>query len=254
MRKKITVTGITLLSLFLLAGCVAKSYISPPPSPESSSSTSTNVIKNYTIGQKQTAYIGNPIIRIKVEKITKYITKIKTMVPSDDFTVTGGFERINISGKKDNHFDVIGYSTIDNVAYTVIKPSLQTGVKKLLIAPDGSVFNKVINKSVVMGYTFETTPKGLKFKISNRERLSDTHQGVGGELNSELIYSGTDHETIKLTYREYTGKDMARSAFNQNLVYEKDKKQIRFKDYVLKLQEVTNEKIVYTVISDGLPK
>ena len=57
---------------------------------------------------------------------------------------------------------------------------------------------------------------------------------------------------LLLHTREYTSEDLARPAFYQNLVYESNKKRIRFKDTIIEIHEATNEKIVYTVISDGL--
>ena len=71
-------------------------------------------------------------------------------------------------------------------------------------------------------------------------------------MNYELIYGGTDGKSLTITYREYTADDLARPAFYQNLVYESKKSRIRFKETVIEIHEATNEKIVYTVISDGL--
>jgi hypothetical protein len=88
----------------------------------------------------------------------------------------------------------------------------------------------------------------LKF-IALKEEEIDVDAGY---LNYELVYGGTDGKSITITYREYTSKDLTRPSFFQNVVYETGKKQIRFRDTILQIHEVTNEKIVYTVISDGL--
>lgn len=117
-----------------------------------------------------------------------------------------------------------------------------------MINPDGSVHSQLLTNNIVMVYTFSASPASLKF-IASKEEVIDV-----GFLNYELIYGGTDGKSITITYREYTSKDLARAAFSQNVVYEVGKKQIRFRDTVLQIHETTNEKIVFTVLSDGLEK
>jgi hypothetical protein len=88
----------------------------------------------------------------------------------------------------------------------------------------------------------------LRFSPSEEEKkVLDS-----GYLNYELIYGGTDGKSITFTYREFTSQDLARPAFYQNLVYESGKEQVRFRDTLLRVHEATNEKIVFTVIADGL--
>ena len=68
----------------------------------------------------------------------------------------------------------------------------------------------------------------------------------------ELIYSGKNDISLNVTYREYTPDNLARTAFFQNITYQADAKQIRFKDFVIKIDDISNEKITYTVLEDGL--
>jgi hypothetical protein len=68
----------------------------------------------------------------------------------------------------------------------------------------------------------------------------------------ELIYSGKNDVSLNATYREYSSDDLARQAFFQNLTYQANAKQIRFKDFVIQIHNVTNEQITYTILEDGL--
>lgn len=198
--------------------------------------------KNYEIGQKLSAYVGQPIIKVKAYKVDRY--KSNYMRASDDFIISGGI--VTITGNKNTDYSVIGETTIGKETYTVVKRR-NIGV---LIKSDGSVHNKVLNigSKVIMLYTFSVSPHDLKFYTSKGEkRIVDADY-----INYELIYGGTDGKSLTITYREYTKKDLARPAFYQNLVYQLGQSKIRFKDNVVEVHEATNEKIVYTVISDGL--
>lgn len=203
--------------------------------------------KNYEIGQKLSAYVGQPIIKVKAYKVDRY--KSTYMRASDDFIISGGI--VTITGNKNTDYSVIGETTIGKETYTVVSIPSQRRNKGVLIKSDGSVHNKVLSingSNVIMVYTFSVSPHDLKFYTSKGEkRIVDADY-----INYELIYGGTDGKSLTITYREYTKKDLARPAFYQSLVYQLGQSKIRFKDNVVEVHEATNEKIVYTVISDGL--
>ncbi len=203
--------------------------------------------KNYEIGQMMSAYVGEPIVKVKDYRVDRY--KAKYMRASDDFTISGGI--VTITGDKNTDYPVQGEVTIDGETYTVVSlpGSQQIGTGYgALIKSDGSVHNKLLNNNIIMIYSFSTKPSNLRFIPSKDEEIN-----IGaGYLNYELIYSGTDGKSFTITYREYTSDDLARPAFYQNLVYEYGQGQIRFRDTVISIHEATNEKITYTVISDGL--
>ncbi|WP_424687406.1 hypothetical protein [Halarcobacter ebronensis] len=71
-----------------------------------------------------------------------------------------------------------------------------------------------------------------------------------GSLNIELLYNGTNKDGVKLLYREYTSDNLARQAFYQNLIYDKDEKQIRFKNFLIEMHSSNNQEIVYTILRD----
>lgn len=202
--------------------------------------------KNYEIGQKLAAYVGQPIIKVKDYKVNRFSSKY--MQASDDFTISGGI--VTITGSKNTDYAVRGETTIDGKGYTVVSlPDQQLNPRfGVLVNPDGSPHSKLLNHNIPMIYSFEISPPELKFIPSKDEEID-----VGsGFLNYELVYGGTDGKSITITYREYTSNDLARPAFFQNLVYEAGKNQIRFKDTVIQVEDATNERIIFTVLSDGL--
>ncbi len=71
-------------------------------------------------------------------------------------------------------------------------------------------------------------------------------------LQRELIFGGVNDISINMSYREYTPDDRARQAFYQNLSFQTTADVIRFQNIKIKVHEVSNEKIVFTVLEDGL--
>lgn len=240
MKKKAVTLGIGILVVLFVSGCAYQVR----PSLRSNIGTKRVFDKNYEIGQKLTAYVGQPIAKVKDYKVNRF--KAKYMRASDDFVISGG--PVSTSGDKNTDYPVRGETTMNGKTYTVVNlPGEQFGA---LIKPDGTVHSKLLNNNIKMAWTFTTSPADLRFLASEDEEID-----VGaGYLNYELIYGGTDGKSITITYREYTSNDLARPAFFLNIVYEAGKERIRFRDTVLQVHEVTNEEIVFTILSDGLSK
>jgi len=69
------------------------------------------------------------------------------------------------------------------------------------------------------------------------------------ELKQELVYNGKAGNTIKVSYREFSG-NMARAAFTQDLVYDlSESKEISFRNIKIEVAEATNSYIRYKVVS-----
>lgn len=244
MKKFIAVFGISILILLSLNSCAPQihSSIKIPIGSE------RIFDKNYEIDQKLAAYVGQPIIKVKDYNVNRF--KAKHMRASDDFVITGGM--VTMSGDKYTDYAVRGTTELNGKPYTVLNlpgsfGSLQY-IYSVRIGSDGSVHPKVLNGNIVMVYSFTASPPYLRFTSSVEEEI-DVEAGY---LNYELIYGGTDGKTVTITYREYTSDNMAKPAFFQNLVYDESDKNIRFRDIVIQIHEATNEKIVFTVLSDGL--
>jgi hypothetical protein len=210
-------------------------------------------LKNYKTGQKMAAYVGQPVVKVKDYRIKRFTTR--EMRASDNFVISGGI--VTIAGNTNTDYEVIGETTRDDKLYTVLKlpRADNSGYVGVLIKPNGSIHNTVLGlmsngKAVEIIYSFVAEPASLRFIHSKKDEIDKE----AGFLNYELVYGGTDGKSITITYREYTAEDLARPAFFQNLVYESKKKTIRFRDTVIAVHSVTNEKIEFTVISDNLKK
>lgn len=231
------------------------------PSPKVHVDSTRIFDKNYELGQKLIAYVGQPIIKVKDYKVKNY--KSEYMKPSSDFVTSGGMgDFIKIYGKQGENYKTGDTSKIDGVEYTVVFINHPDGGRRgLLISSKGKVHSKILaevpdwygrptGQFVTVLYSFDTLPEDVVFTSVNREEI-DVNAGY---MNYELIFGGTDGKSITISYREYTSKDMARPAFYQNLVYEVGKDKIRFKDTVIKIHSIDSEQVVYTVLSDGLTK
>jgi hypothetical protein len=73
-----------------------------------------------------------------------------------------------------------------------------------------------------------------------------------GQTNFELFYSGTDDQTLRITYRECTDDNIARSPFFQELTYPANTNIVRFRDFVIEVEPTAADgALSFTVINDG---
>ncbi len=93
----------------------------------------------------------------------------------------------------------------------------------------------------------EISPSGLRF---TERTVIGTVDVSSGYINYELVYSGTDGQSLKISYREYTSDNLARASFYQDLVFNLSQPTIGFRDVVIEVHAASNEAIEYTVISD----
>lgn len=239
-------------------------------------------IKNYTIGEIKSAYIGQPIVKArdfyrKVDSIdpksnqsnyTNYVTA------SDDFTLKGNFVKknffnydIQIEVKKDKPYRIKGGDVIDGAAYKIVDVSdVKGGICGLLMDASGAIVsNKIYNDDhdhLMISQDAVVKPDKIKFSTSDKyppvlddqdnNENNDEPVMLLGDINYELLYGGKNNITLSMTYREFTTDDLARPSFYQNIVYETSAKQLRFKDTLIDVIEASNERIVYRVMEDGL--
>ncbi len=247
--KIIKIFPIILIIIFL-SSCVSKVSIRRINANSlDTTSIQKNYRKNYNIGQMQTAFVGESIIRAKEVTVTTYRETHMGWKPTDNFTMQGS--GVTISGYKDTSYPIKGDTYLDGKLFSILHlKGNPLPFYKVLIDEDGNVYHKAINREVVMVWDFKLQPPNVKFLKDYSQKEYD--EETPGNINYELIYGGTDGKTIKITYREYTSEDMARQAFYQDLVFDANSDYIRFKKNRIKVHEVTNEKIVYIVTEDGL--
>ncbi len=198
-------------------------------------------VKNYQLGEEKSAFIGQEIIWVK-----PYSKTVLTALALDNATITTRYNGRNyvLTLKKDE--EKILHETINfGDKYYLL------GFKDfhLLISADGSVYKKSLYSSQFK--SVYTPGKGVaiepqNFKLLLKDKFSDPL------LSYQLIYAGINDVSINTTYREYTGDNLARPAFFQSITYNAGAKQIRFREFLIQIHDVTNEKITYTILEDGL--
>ena len=225
-------------------------------------------VTNYAIKEEQTSYIGQSIVKVKDYYVYKeYASTFLT--PTDDFVLTANAPsmlleyKLKIIGLKGKGYQAYGKVKIDGIMYdlTYIIDSNRNNSYGILIDDQGALkSNTLYYKNIAWTSTdFTIQPSTVKFTkmVTNNENfVCDVFINYLGNTcgwtNYELIYSGINNVSMNFTYREYSRNDYARPAFYQNLTYEPNTKQIRFKDFQIEILEANNDKITYKVMADGL--
>lgn len=89
-------------------------------------------------------------------------------------------------------------------------------------------------------------PTGLNLTLFKKSPYLYTAEPV---ILKELIYAGREGDTLHITYREYSVKGYARTAFFQHLYYDlKTSDNIAFQDNVIQILEANNQQIRFKVI------
>jgi hypothetical protein len=166
------------------------------------------------------------------------------MQAKNDFKITAALSP-SYYGNNGAIYPIVGEITEDNQNIKLIQipfNDLRFGINNNGEFADVAIgpFNQKI-----FGVNYE--PVNTKFEEIKDEKidLSKTF------INYEIIFTGITNNSINLLYREYTPENMARSAFFQNLTYPIDSKFIRFKQVKIKIDQIDNEKIIFTVLEDG---
>ncbi|MAV75646.1 MAG: hypothetical protein CL691_03385 [Cellvibrionales bacterium] len=119
----------------------------------------------------------------------------------------------------------------------------------ILVHDDGTLLpfkmSPFLNNGDILGLR-KISPTQNKFEYIEHEEVDTTH----GYKNFELIYSGSNKESLFISYREYTHDNLARPAFYQQLTYPISSKTIRFKNFLIEIKNVSSELIEFIVIED----
>lgn len=207
------------------------------------------VSRNYVVGERQTARVGDPIIRVRDYSIHR---SQPFMRATDDFVLKA--DGLVVEGYHDEDYAVRGETTVDGKRFTVVSlppfkrwPYLfKSDGPAALVDKDGTIYNRLMDGNRVMAPAFKLEPAGV--------RLLPTKQGkiLPGSVhaNYELVYGGTDGETIHVTFREYSKDNPDEVSHFQNLVLPHDSPAMRFKDVLLEIHHADAQELVYTVVSD----
>jgi hypothetical protein len=244
-----------IFSLILMSGC-SYDILSVPEKKIVKTNQVLN--KNYSLNTTQYAYVGEPIIKLKSYQQKVYAAN-KLFLPSD-LVVSW-----NVNSKKSEYklqkelsLKIIGRIVYKDALYNIAEFAQDNKYSYLLILNpnDNSINTDAIFLRDLITYDNQVSTFNINFSDNNiilkNEEIYELGDLTVGYINFELIFSGITKDTINVMYREYSSEDMARVAFYQNLVYNRTDDVIRFKNIVLKVHDVTNSQIVYSVLQDGL--
>jgi len=210
--------------------------------------------KNYELGNKKTAYTGEPIVKVKDYHILRF--KSGFVKPNTDFTIKWSDKEIS-QGVVGDDYPILGKFMWNNKLYNLVSFPLNSTSKTIDSSQRGVAIDEAgkcigIETRNGIGTLIRNEnichPKDIEFKTVESERVNRKL----GYVNYEIIYSGTNGNQINAIYREYTNEDLARPAFFQDLLYSADSSSVRFRNTKIEIHEVDNEKIVYTVLEDRL--
>jgi hypothetical protein len=265
MKNKI----ITIIGAFCLVGC-----LSPPTLQTTSRTVESKVVdnRNYTVGGNPvTSSVGLPMI--KRQKYTYEILQYDGYVKgSKNFNLKGRFgeEFFNINFNTQTPLPLRGKCIVEGKAYEVVQFASTGAIANagFLLDPNTNyaIQNKIAFyhglkgewrlqfKDVLANFSqrkndLNLTPVDTAFKKASKFEILKSFPYI----NYEIIYSGINDKTINLLYREYDKKDLARTAFYQNLSYtikDNEPSLIRFKDLEIKVLKAGNEGIEFTVLKD----
>lgn len=239
--KKIFLFSI-LICLFLIQGCAGQwikntkfTSINPP---------SGGYVKNYTLGERKTAFIGQEIIRVEICDGIQ-----KTVILGRDNIINDKYNYKKFELNQNTISPIVGTVEYDGKTYYVTRDLDNNMPWGLLISEDGN-----INQNGLYSHRFELI-YSLDSILVNPDKVVYSNSCIRKTTKSisfELIFAGKNDVSLNATYKEYSYNDLARPAFFQNLTYQTNANQIRFKGFVIQIHNVTNEQITYTVLEDGL--
>ena len=216
----------------ILTGCTTAMKVG-----DSSLSKIENVdYKNYSLGQKQTAYVGEQIIS---RKSYQAIVKNNLFQAQNDFSLQGGLgtTSINLNSSAGDTFRVAGQNEQNNPVVNIPGSIFMFGINDQGEWDETVMSPSFWTSPIGSGGQYKLIPSNTKFKaIESKVPFSEA-----GYINHEIIFTGVGTNGISLLYREYTFENMARSDFKQNLVFPVDSEELRFRNYLIELvQSFTN--------------
>jgi len=271
MNKLIKKLTLFIIPILLIGGC-AKSdekwieLLNITPMDESNRPEKVKYRKSYALNQRKTIYIGDEIIRVQTfwlhphtkaiisENIdVKCATTIKKASYFDVCKLTANTYPIKGTILFDEKNQITGSGkTFYLLPCVSEEDESNNGIPTygLLMNEDGKISNKAIYHYY---YQMLWLPPFIAVTPPNDSRFADELAVSDISPNYVLVYAGKNNVSLNISYKEYTADaTMARPSFFQDLTYEANAKQIRFKDFILQIHEATNEKLDYSVIEDGL--
>jgi hypothetical protein len=208
---------------------------------------------NYKIGEEHSVFIGQEIF--KVTSYNKQRSMYQEAVSQKDISIEAiyGADTYRLKITKNDNYPTSGIVDIKGKSYHLIQLfDTYNRPWGILIDDSGGILKNGIysyeHKMIYYPSSIEIMPDNIKFSL--QKKIVDTNVTPGSSF--DLIYSGKNNVSINATYREYSSDNLTKPSFFQNLTYQASAKQIRFKKFVIQIHGVSNEKITYTIVADGL--
>lgn len=201
--------------------------------------------KNYTVGVQKRAYVGDQVIQRKA-----YAQVISNNIYSadNDFIFDGGIGSVAVylNASKNDRFKIVGKNENGNDVIAIPGSHLMFGLNKNY-QWDGTVMsNSFWTSPMGSGASYKIEPDKTTFTpLTTEEPIKNS-----GYVNHEIVYTGMGANGLSFLYREYTFDGIARTAFKQELVYPKNTKEIRFKNYKIEVISATPSELSYRVIEE----
>lgn len=238
------------ITIIFICGCGGGNWVQFKPLSVEIKKTDFSVKfeKSYNINSVMVASVGNPIFQV-----TEYhpkIRKTETAVPSENISLKlkWRLRSFFIETWAGREYEITGTAFIENVRYYLVKiPGIYSW--GIFISEDGRPI-----KSCVYSYDNEMLYyplENIAFPESYTLKPVREIDYIKGKTY-ELIFSGKNDFSLNFMYREFTANDMARPAFYQNVTYRATADQFQFKDFVIRIHDLTNEKITFKILRDGL--
>lgn len=199
------------------------------------------VALNYELGKWMSTSVGNRMLRIQDFYLVRISERAYEAV--DNIVMDGNLFRatfpvghqFEIRGKhKKRGTDLVFIMCTDHLGHCLAEVQEDGTLGEESLRTDGTR---------ITPYRYNwVTPARVKRSIST-EVLTDR-----GYTNFELLYSGLDGDTLRISYREFSPEDITHQAFSQSLTYDRDKPIIRFQDMLIELGESSNESITFRVV------
>lgn len=248
MNKVVQISALVVAVGGLISGCASVTPGSSPVMTAPVVTTEVVVERSYAVGIEQSAFVGGSVARVK-DYVVEKTTRQGAMHASQDFTLFYPIFGPKLLVKTTDVIPIVGTTERDGSTYRLVALP-QVPKVKLLITDDGRFEGSGLGLgNAKMGYDYSPDPPS----VTLRSDSSASTIRAAGYLNFELIYSGVTKDSIRLLYREYTQNDLARPAFSQDLVYERDAKTIRFRKILIRVEQATGEQIKFVVLEDGYP-
>jgi hypothetical protein len=188
---------------------------------------------NYVVGDTLSAGIGDPIFDVQSAlKVPEYVA-----IQSHD---PGHIRFLRSLPKVTEGTHYRAYAGLEG-GNLVLRSRSDSMAQMIVITPEGKALGFFDGKK---GY------QGGKWPDEPLFRPEESLEGQKDAFRAQMIYSGLDGNTVRATYREFSG-DFIRPAFAQELQYNlAQDSTIAYKSIKIQVLQATNSQIRYKVVDD----